>query len=97
MELLNKLMPEKSEKFRNLQVAILHKLIFEKLGIKEVEYIKGNKETKEKMQGKTAFFVLPPSVEDVFEISENGELMPEKSTYFYPKIYSGLVMYQLKP
>lgn len=30
----------------------------------------------------------------VKEISENGELMPQKSTYFYPKLFTGFVMYE---
>ncbi len=36
-------------------------------------------------------FVNPPSLDDVFNIAEGGETMPQKSTYFYPKVYSGLV------
>jgi uncharacterized protein (DUF1015 family) len=36
-------------------------------------------------------FVNPPSLDDVFTIAESGEVMPQKSTYFFPKVYSGLV------
>lgn len=45
--------------------------------------------------GKTVggFFLAPPSVKLVHEICEGGNRMPQKSTYFYPKILSGLVIY----
>ncbi len=36
--------------------------------------------------------VMPASVEDVKEISEQGLRMPAKSTYFYPKLMSGVVI-----
>jgi uncharacterized protein (DUF1015 family) len=36
--------------------------------------------------------VMPASVEHVKSISEHGERMPAKSTYFYPKLLSGLVI-----
>lgn len=36
--------------------------------------------------------VMPASVDDVKEISEQGLRMPAKSTYFYPKLLSGLVI-----
>ncbi len=45
--------------------------------------------------GKTVggFFLAAPSVKLVHEICEGGNRMPQKSTYFYPKIQSGLVIY----
>ena len=48
-------------------------------------------------QGTGEFFelaclVMPASVADVKSISESGERMPAKSTYFYPKLLSGLVI-----
>tara|TARA_B100001250_G_scaffold181067_1_gene155743 strand:- start:2411 stop:2575 length:165 start_codon:yes stop_codon:yes gene_type:complete len=36
-------------------------------------------------------FVNPPSLDEVFSIAEAGEVMPQKSTYFFPKVYSGLI------
>jgi len=38
-----------------------------------------------------AFLLNPPSLEEVRAVCMAGELMPEKSTYFYPKLASGLV------
>jgi len=39
------------------------------------------------------FFLAAPSVKLVHQICESGQRMPQKSTYFYPKILSGLVIY----
>ena len=38
-----------------------------------------------------AALVMPASVVDIRKVSETGERMPAKSTYFYPKLASGLV------
>ncbi len=39
------------------------------------------------------FYLAAPSVKLVHQICESGHRMPQKSTYFYPKILSGLVLY----
>ncbi|MEK6246962.1 MAG: DUF1015 domain-containing protein, partial [Planctomycetales bacterium] len=39
--------------------------------------------------------VMPATVEHIKRISEHGERMPAKSTYFYPKLLCGLVIHQL--
>ncbi len=38
-----------------------------------------------------AFLVNPPSIDAVRAVCLAGEVMPEKSTYFYPKLADGLV------
>lgn len=43
------------------------------------------------------FFLAAPSVKLVHQICESGHRMPQKSTYFYPKILSGLVIYPYRP
>jgi len=40
-----------------------------------------------------AFILKGIDIDVVREISENGKVMPQKSTYFYPKLQTGLVMY----
>jgi len=40
-----------------------------------------------------AFLLRPPRVQDLKAVVEQGELMPKKSTYFYPKAASGLVLF----
>ena len=39
-----------------------------------------------------ATIVMPATIEHVREISKAGERMPAKSTYFYPKLLSGLLL-----
>ena len=46
-------------------------------------------------EGEAAVAVLmrPTRIEDVFEVAARGETMPQKSTYFYPKLVSGLLFH----
>jgi len=48
-------------------------------------------------EGEAAVAVLmrPTRIEDVFEVAARGETMPQKSTYFYPKLVSGLLFHPL--
>jgi len=39
-----------------------------------------------------AFLLSPPTVYDVEKVSDAGATMPEKSTYFYPKLQTGLLI-----
>jgi len=61
-----------------------------------IEYVKGTAHTKEAMdtgEYQACFFIKPPTVQQVMAIAETGQLMPHKSTYFFPKIWSGAVLY----
>jgi len=61
-----------------------------------IEYVKGTGPTKYAMASgeyQACFFVKPPSVHRVMKIAETGKLMPHKSTYFFPKIWSGALLY----
>ena len=42
-----------------------------------------------------AFLLRPTRIEDVWEVARRGEVMPQKSTFFYPKLTSGLLLYPL--
>jgi uncharacterized protein (DUF1015 family) len=42
-----------------------------------------------------AYLVRPPRIEQVFAASARGEVMPQKTTYFYPKLLSGLLFHPL--
>ena len=44
-----------------------------------------------------AFLVRAPRVSDVFERARNGQTMPQKATYFYPKLLSGLLFHPVDP
>ncbi len=61
-----------------------------------IEYVKGTGPTKELMESgeyQACFFVKPPTVEQVMAVAQTGQKMPHKSTYFYPKIWSGSLLY----
>jgi hypothetical protein len=42
-----------------------------------------------------AFLLRPTRIEDVWEIAGRGDVMPQKSTFFYPKLTSGLLFLPL--
>jgi uncharacterized protein (DUF1015 family) len=89
--------------WRSLGVSILHRLVVgELLGAKEIPtpgYVHLVREVVEGLGTATyplAALVMPASVEDIRKVSETGERMPAKSTYFYPKLASGLVFNPLE-
>ena len=43
-----------------------------------------------------AFLLRPTRIEDVFERARRGEVMPPKTTYFFPKLLSGLLFYTIE-
>ena len=51
----------------------------------------------ERSQAQAAFLLRPPRVSDVLAVARAGEVMPQKSTYFYPKPLSGIVFNPLGP
>lgn len=97
-------MPDAVAQVRHLDVSVLHALVFDRIfGIKAEEIRTGNNieytiETGGALgavaQGRAdgAFLMNPPSIEDVERVSDAGATMPEKSTYFHPKLLTGLVM-----
>ena len=42
-----------------------------------------------------AFLLRPTQIEDVWEVARRGDVMPQKSTFFYPKLTSGLLLLPL--
>ena len=105
-DVLKDKLSEKSDVYQKLDINILHKIVLEEiLGITEemqclrqgVDFVKGNKETMDNADSEEiAFFVNPPLMREVFLTARAGEVMPQKSTYFYPKVYSGLVVYDFE-
>jgi uncharacterized protein (DUF1015 family) len=47
-------------------------------------------------EAEAAFLLRPTRIEDVWEIAGRGDVMPQKSTFFYPKLTSGLLFYALR-
>ena len=99
---------ERSSHWRSLGVSILHRLVIETLsGIREMPGIDYVHRVQEVMQGLEsgdsqgrpyglAALVMPATLDHIRAISEQGERMPAKSTYFYPKLLSGLVIHLLE-
>jgi uncharacterized protein (DUF1015 family) len=46
-------------------------------------------------EAEAAFLIRPTRIEDVFERARRGEVMPQKTTYFFPKLTSGLLFHPL--
>lgn len=91
-----------SDRLKGLDVSILHNVIFEQIlgltGLDFFSYTRIEKEALDAVEGGSpaAFLMNPPTVEDMRVIAEGGEVMPQKSTYYFPKLLSGLVMWSLK-
>jgi uncharacterized protein (DUF1015 family) len=51
--------------------------------------------TVDRGDAEAAFLLRPTRIEDVWAVARRGETMPQKSTYFYPKLTSGLLFYPL--
>ncbi|MED5316686.1 MAG: DUF1015 domain-containing protein, partial [Candidatus Neomarinimicrobiota bacterium] len=96
--------PETSKTYRELDTNILHVFVLNKVfnidsnkqtDLNRVAYMRGNEPALDMLKKEhhydVACFVNPPSLEDVYDIAKSGETMPQKSTFFFPKIYSGLV------
>jgi uncharacterized protein (DUF1015 family) len=97
-------MPDAPDEVRRLDVSILHALVFDRIfGLRADEIRKGgNIEYTIEIGGALgavaqghadgAFLMNPPTIQDVERVSDAGATMPEKSTYFHPKLLTGLVM-----
>ncbi|HEU23752.1 MAG: DUF1015 domain-containing protein [Mesoaciditoga sp.] len=90
---------------RSLDVSILQERVLDPLfGIKDprtdpdIEFVgmAGPKELQKIVddeRGKIAFYMYPTSVESVINVADSGMIMPPKSTWFEPKLRSGLVVH----
>jgi hypothetical protein len=96
--------PEHSADWQGLGVAILHRLVIDTLlGAKELPKPRYVHLVQEVIDGlnhgnefSLAALVMPATVDHIRIISEHSERMPAKSTYFYPKLLSGLVFNPLE-
>ncbi len=105
---LEALLPGVSPAQRELDVVLLHRLMLERgLGI-TVEAVKTEKNITYEREMETAmdlvdqgraqlsFLLNPVPVETVANMAMAGEVMPQKSTDFFPKLMSGITMYRLE-
>lgn len=87
--------------YENLDINILHNLLLNKLlpmyeieNIQFTQSIEGVKESVDNNLFDIGIILNPPTIKEIEKLSIQGVLLPQKSTYFYPKPCSGLVMYK---
>jgi uncharacterized protein (DUF1015 family) len=95
--------PDAADPVSGLDVSVLHEEILQReLGltpaeleqerflsyVRDVDLVLGRVETG---AVQAAFLLRPPAVGDVVEVAQAGQVMPQKSTYFFPKPASGIV------
>ena len=104
---LNELCPDCSDALKGLDVTVLHTLVLERvLGIDKANmaaqinltYTRDAAQAVELVdsgEANACFLMNPTKVEEIRAVASAGEKMPQKSTYFYPKLITGLVMNKL--
>jgi uncharacterized protein (DUF1015 family) len=97
---MHRLDREHSAAWRDLDVTILHRLIFEEaLGLDEegsIVYTRDPAEARSRVTSgefQAGFLQPSPTVEELKHVAAAGDKMPQKSTYFWPKAVTGLVIY----
>lgn len=93
--------PDRSRAWCRLAVNLVHEALLPEVvgteGIRRVSYEHDVEVVARRVhegRAQLAVLVPPPSIEEFVEISLQGERMPAKSTYFYPKVPTGLVLYR---
>ncbi|MBC6367837.1 DUF1015 domain-containing protein [Algoriphagus sp. AK58] len=107
-EKFDQVRPDLPEVLRNLDLVILHHILFEKiLGLDEEAQRKSEQLAfernfsrciREVRGGKATFAIITRELEmdQIMEVCKSGQVMPQKSTYFYPKALGGLIFGSIK-
>ena len=94
---------------RRLDVAVLHTLILEELlgidrsaqerqtNLRYVKDLAGAFEEARRQEVQVVFLLNPTGITQLRAVADAGEIMPQKSTYFYPKLASGLLLNPIDP
>jgi uncharacterized protein (DUF1015 family) len=100
---MNESAPDRSDAYRRLDAAALEELFLKgALGLsaddiaakKQLGYTPSTEEAVARLKSgeyDAAFFLRPTPVDQVREVAGGGETMPPKSTYFFPKLLTGIV------
>jgi uncharacterized protein (DUF1015 family) len=106
-DLSRHLRPGTSELVADLDVTVLHQVIFAGLlGLEEqrlvqeggIRFFTKTEDAAAEIEagrGAAAFLLRPSRIDQVWRIATAGQRMPQKSTNFYPKLISGLVFNEL--
>jgi uncharacterized protein (DUF1015 family) len=96
-------LPDKPEPYRALDTAVLEALVLQgALGMSEddishlhgLDYARDTAQARERVESgaaEAAFFMRGTPVAQVRDVAAAGESMPPKSTYFFPKVLTGMV------
>jgi uncharacterized protein (DUF1015 family) len=96
-------LPDRAEPYRRLDTAVLEALILKgalEMTDEDIDHLDGLGYARDFAQAlelveggeyDAAFFMAPTPVERVHEVAASGESMPPKSTYFFPKVPTGLL------
>ncbi|MDR1158093.1 MAG: DUF1015 domain-containing protein [Oscillospiraceae bacterium] len=102
-----RLLPDRSPDYRALDVTLLHTMILAPLfgidrdNMARQENLVYTRSLEEALGGvrsgafQCAFLLAPTPVSAIGRVAGAGERMPQKSTYFYPKLTTGLVIHPL--
>lgn len=98
-----------SPAWKSLSVSVLHKILLEQVagvpvtGIEDKSMIRYHRDPQQAVdnvvagRGSFVFFVSPTRMPQIRAVAGQGEIMPQKSTDFYPKMISGLTILPLSP
>ena len=101
IKILDKLISDKPKEYRSLDVSILNAIVFKQIlgldavGKDKLTYSNNAEELIREADSdrlNVVFFLNPVKIQQIIAVALTGERMPPKSTYFYPKVLSGLVI-----
>jgi uncharacterized protein (DUF1015 family) len=103
LDSMAEILPGSAEEFRQLDVAILHELVIERVmglskesvaSLENLTYLRDPNPGMAEVDNGNAnflFYLNPTRIEQIKACTVAGERMPQKSTDFFPKVPSGLV------
>ena len=97
--MIDEYVKEGSSDYKNLDATILKYFVFDKTAVAstDIMYTKDQDEVfslVDNHQAQAGFIMNPVKISQLKAIALNGERMPPKTTYFYPKVLSGLTVYK---
>jgi len=98
--LINQLIKDGSKEYKALDATILKHLVFDRVGLDsdDIIYTKDLDEATgmvDRRKADASFIMNAVKISQLKSVALNGEKMPPKSTYFYPKVLSGLTVYKM--
>jgi len=105
IKILDRLIADKPKEYRALDVAILNYLVLKNIlnfDLEKLPNVRYDPDPEEFIKEvdedpfKIAFFLNPVKIGQIISVALGGNKMPPKSTYFYPKVLSGLLVNKLE-